>query len=182
MATAARLVEAETRLVDWANANGVDWCILRPTLIYGLGRDSNISEIARMIRRYHFFPLFGKATGLRQPVHADDVAQACVAALECPGASGRSFNLSGGETLPYRSMVERVFTALGYRPRFISVPLALFRLCIPLLRLLPRYRHWSLAMVERMNQDMVFDHGEAKRVLGFSPSEFVLTREDLPRE
>ena len=99
--------------------SGVDWVILRPTLIYGLGQDKNISEIVRLIRRFGFFPLVGQAKGLRQPVHAEDVATACLSALEKTDVVNRAYNLSGGETLSYREMINRVFTALGRRPRLI---------------------------------------------------------------
>jgi nucleoside-diphosphate-sugar epimerase len=178
--TVSQLVAAEKLLAEWAGQKGIEWTILRPTLIYGLGRDSNISEIARLIRRYRFFPLFGAAQGLRQPVYAGDVAQACMAALVNPQTSGRSYNISGGEILPYRAMVARVFTALGSRPRFIQVPKVLFHLVVMVLRLFPRYGHWSAAMAERMNLDMVFDHSEASRDLGFTPKGFDLSARDLP--
>jgi len=49
------------------------------------------------------------------------------------------------------------------------------------MRLLPRYRHWSVAMAERMNSDLVFDHSDAERDFGFSPRPFWLSLEDLPR-
>jgi hypothetical protein len=45
---------------------------------------------------------------------------------------------------------------------------------------MPRYRDWSVAMVERMSEDLVFDNAAAKRDLGFSPSAFRLTATDLP--
>jgi hypothetical protein len=47
--------------------------------------------------------------------------------------------------------------------------------------LLPRYRHWSAAMAERMNRDLVFDHAEATHDLNFSPRPFQLMAEDLPQ-
>lgn len=176
---AKRLADAEELVQSWAAHHGVQYVILRPTLIYGLGQDKNISEMARFIRRFSFFPLFGKAKGLRQPIHAEDVAAACVAALQTPDAANRSYNISGGETLTYRDMVTRIFTALGRRPRLITVPLWSFRLAVSVLRCLPRYRHWSTAMAERMNQDLVFDHIEAARDLGFKPRGFKLAAEDL---
>ena len=179
-AIAHRLAEAETRVREWAESRGVEWVILRPTLIYGLGRDKNIVEIARFIRRFGFFPLFGKANGLRQPVHAEDVAGACFAALRSPCAANRAYNISGGETLAYRDMVTRVFSALDRRPHLLNVPLWAFRLAVAALRCLPRYRKWSTAMAERMNQNLVFDHGEAARDLSFKPRAFVLAAEDLP--
>lgn len=180
-AVARCLVAAEARVREWAQGHGVEWVILRPTLVYGLGQDRNIVEITRFIRRYRFFPLFGKALGLRQPVHAGDVAGACLAALRAPCAANRTYNISGGETLTYRDMVTRLFLTLGRRPRFLNLPLYVFRVAVTLLSCLPRYRHWSTAMAERMGQDMVFDHAEATRDLAFTPKAFVLTTEDLPK-
>jgi nucleoside-diphosphate-sugar epimerase len=179
-AIALRLADAEARVQEWAKNRGVEWVILRPTLIYGWGRDKNIAEIARFIRRFGFFPLFGEANGLRQPIHAADVAGACVAALQTTGAANRAYNISGGETLTYRDMVGRIFTALGLRPRLLTVPLWTFRLALTVLHRLPRYRQWSTAMAERMNRDLVFDHSEAARDLAFEPRFFVLSAEDLP--
>lgn len=180
-AVAARLIESEARVQAWAEQHGIEWVVLRPTLIYGLGRDKNISEIARFIRRFGFFPLLGQAQGLRQPIHAEDVAAACVAALQAPDAVNRAYNISGGETLPYREMVARVFKALGRPVRLMGVPLWAFHWAVAVLRCLPRYRHWSAAMAERMNRDLVFDHSEAVHDLGFKPRGFALTAEDVPR-
>lgn len=180
-AVAAKLIESETRVQAWAEQHGIEYVVLRPTLIYGLGRDKNISEIARFIRRFGFFPLLGRAQGLRQPIHAEDVAAACVAALQAPDAANRAYNISGGETLAYREMVARVFAALGRPVRLVVVPLWAFRLAVAILRSLPRYRHWSAAMAERMNRNLVFDHAEATRDLGFGPRDFALTVEDVQR-
>ena len=180
-AVAAKLIESEARMQAWAEQRGIEWVVLRPTLIYGLGRDKNISEIARFIRRFGFFPLLGQAQGLRQPIHAKDVAAACVAALHSPDAANRAYNISGSETLAYRDMVARVFVALGCKVRLVTVPLWAFLLVLAMLRSLPRYRHWSAGMAERMNRDLVFDHADAARDLGFKPRNFALTAEDVPR-
>jgi nucleoside-diphosphate-sugar epimerase len=180
-AVAQRLAHGEARFREWAEASGVDWTILRPTLIYGRGRDKNIAEIARFIRRFGFFPLLGKGTGLRQPIHADDVAGACLSAMKSPAAVKQAYNISGGETLCYREMVHRVFLAVHRRTRMVSIPLTVLRLALICLHLLPRYRHWSIAMAERMNRDLVFEHSEATRDFGFSPRSFQPTPKDAVR-
>lgn len=179
-ALAARLAAGEDRLRDWAAAHGIEAAILRPTLIYGLGRDRNICAIARLIRSIGFFPLVGGGSGLRQPVHARDVAAACIAALTAPATAGRSYELSGGETITYREMVRRVFVALDRPARFAAVPLAAARAAVRMARLIPVCRHLTAGMIERMTQDLVFDHRAATRDIGFAPGPFCIAPEDLP--
>lgn len=180
-AVATKLIESEASVRAWAERSGIEWVILRPTLIYGLGADKNICEIARFIQRFGFFPLLGQAQGLRQPIHAEDVAAACLAALQAPEASNRAYNISGGETMSYRDMVKRVIAAMGHQGRLVTVPLWAFRVAAAMVRILPRYRHWSAAMAERMNRDLVFEHADAARDLGFKPRGFVLTAKDVPQ-
>ena len=177
---ARRLAEGEQALRAWAEARGVEWVILRPTLIYGRGRDKNLTEIVRFVRRWGFFPLLGKAVGLRQPVHAEDVAAACVSALNLPAAANRTYTISGRETLPYREMVCRVFATVGKVPHLVKIPRWMFQVAVAVVYLVPRYRHWTVEMADRMNRDLVFDHGDAARDLGFSPRSFMLSPEDLP--
>lgn len=176
------LADAERAFIEWADANGVGWTILRPTLIYGDRQDRNVSEIAHFIRRFGFFPVLGAAGGLRQPVHARDVASACRQALDCPASVNKAYNISGGETLSYRGMVERIFQAAGKPARIVAIPAWSFSAAISCARLLPRCRDWSTAMPQRMNQDMTFDHSEAMRDFGFKPRSFHPSATDLPME
>lgn len=177
---AALLAGGEQYLQDWAESAGKQWLVFRPTLVYGLGRDKNIAEMARFIRRFGFFPLFAGGRGLRQPIHASDVAKVCAAAVGNVSVSNRAYDISGADTLTYRNMVVEVFRGLGRRPMLVSVPLWSARLALSLVRLHLRYRHWSVAMLERMGQDLVFDHTPAARDFAFQPKRFVFTPEDVP--
>lgn len=172
IALVERLRNAEEALFQACDRHGIAWTIFRPTLIYGCGLDRNITTIARFVGRFGFFPVVGSARGLRQPVHADDLAASCVASLECPSTYNQTYNLSGGETLSYREMVEDVFLASGKKPRVLNIPLPVFRVLIGGLSLLPRYRFVTSEMADRMNQDMCFDHSDAASDFGYCPREF----------
>lgn len=178
-AVAARLAEGERRLIAWAEPRGIAWTILRPTLIWGHGRDGNVSRIAAIVRRVGVFPVLGAADGLRQPIHADDVAAACLAALAAPAAAGRIYAITGGETLRYRDMVARVFAALGRTPRIVRVPLPLIRTGIALARRLPGGTDLTFGMAERMNRDLVFDASAAANDFGFAARGFAPRAADL---
>jgi nucleoside-diphosphate-sugar epimerase len=167
-----RLADAEQTLEEGCGCLDLCRTVLRPTLIYGSGRDKNVSSIARFVRRFGFFPIAGAGSGLRQPVHADDLAQAVCAVLESDITCGRSYNLSGGETLSYRHMVERIFASVGHSPRVVPLSLGPLRLLLRLLSILPRFRYVKPEMADRMNRDLVYDHEDAVRDFGYAPLEF----------
>jgi nucleoside-diphosphate-sugar epimerase len=161
------LAAAEEKILQWAAESKVEAVILRPTLVYDGVEDGNIAAISRFIRRWGWFPVCGPARGLRQPLRALDLARACAAALESSVRAG-AFNLSGGATISYREMVERIFQWEGRRPRVVEVPGWLLRGILPV----ARFRGISLQVFERMNADLVFDHSAATEAFGFAPRGF----------
>jgi nucleoside-diphosphate-sugar epimerase len=171
-AFAAEQIAAESKVAELCRAADAPWTVFRPTLIYGAGMDRNVTVIARLIRRFGLFPLFGAASGRRQPVHADDLAAACVAALGEPKTFNSAYDLTGGETLTYREMVKRIFAAEGRTPRFLPVPLAAFRVAMWCASRIPRFRDFNAEMARRMNEDLVFESGDAVRDFGFAPRKF----------
>ncbi|NJO15167.1 MAG: NAD-dependent epimerase/dehydratase family protein [Thioploca sp.] len=171
-AIVAQLTKAEQSLINWCQVKQVEWTLFRPTLIYGCGQDKNVSFIAQFIRRFGFFPLLGQGKGLRQPVHADDLAAACIQAALSLTAVNRAYNLSGGQTLSYRAMVEAIFQQLGKKPYIFSIPLPAFKLLVYSMAWLPTFAHLSTAMITRMNQDLCFDHSTAHHDFGYCPRKF----------
>ena len=178
-ALARQLAEGESRLRDWAKQQSVGWTILRPALIYGWGRDQNIMQIVRFIRQFGFFPLTGQATGLRQPVYVEEVASACLAALLSDRTVHQVYNIAGGETLSYHTMVEKIFVEMERMPRLLHLPEWLIHAVVKVARILPRFQHITPGMVDRMNQDLVFDYSTAIRDFNYAPGPFILNKKDL---
>lgn len=176
---AHRTADAEAALDDAGRRCGLAWTVLRPTMTYGCGQDDNVTNIARFARRFRCFPLAGRAAGLRQPVHADDLAAACVAVEDQPVTFGRAYNLSGGETLTYADLVARVFRALGQAPLLLPLPTTILTTVLAGLRRMPRYRGLSPDMIARMQRDLCFDHADACRDFGYAPGRFRLDAEAL---
>ena len=161
--------EQEVRLL--CEDRGAAWTIFRPTLIYDPGLDRNVSAIAAFVRRFGVFPIVRPGTGRRQPIHADDVAQAMAAALSAPGARAAVFDLPGSETLTYREMVRRIFESLGRRPVLLSLPLGPVRMAFHAWRAVTRAQY-SVASLERMNMDLTFDPTPAQKALGITHRPF----------
>lgn len=167
------LTQAEQAVITQCQQRQLAWTIFRPTLIYGCGKDKNVSFIADFIRQWGFFPLVGAGNGLRQPVHADDLAQACIQAYNTEATINKAYNLSGAQTLSYRAMVTEIFHALHQKPRIISIPLWIFKSLVTLIRWHPKYNHLSYEMINRMNQDLCFDHHDSRKDFGYQPRKFL---------
>jgi nucleoside-diphosphate-sugar epimerase len=168
--TIRKLADAERKIAAACEQHNVGWTILRPTLIYAEGRDTNITPLSRLIRRFGFMPLVGGAPGLRQPVHADDLATGAIAAASSPAAVNKVYSLPGGETLAYREMIGRVFDGLRLPRRTISVPAFLWRASFVLAK--PLFPGATVAMGMRMMKDMTFDSTPAIRDFGWKPRNF----------
>ncbi|MHB1951572.1 MAG: NAD-dependent epimerase/dehydratase family protein [Acidiferrobacteraceae bacterium] len=176
---ADRLRQAEADLVNVCDAKGLPYTILRPTLVYGSWRDRNITAIVDFTRRFGFFPITRPGRGLRQPVHADDLAAAAIRCLGTAAARGRAYNLPGGETLTYREMVERVCASARCRLRLVQIPSGIVSALTALT--FPRSRARQLgALMLRMNEDLSFDAGEAARDLDYRPRTFLATEPAAP--
>lgn len=169
---ARRLREAEAALFAAAAERGAAATVLRPTLVYGAGRDRTLSAIAALARRSGWFVLPRSARGLRQPVHVQDLADAALAVLAHPATHGRSYALGGGEVLSYREMVRRVLAALQPPARLLPLPHALFALALAVAHARGRLRGMNRAALQRMGEDLVFDLAPAQRDFGYAPRAF----------
>ncbi|MFT6408405.1 MAG: nucleoside-diphosphate-sugar epimerase [Arenicella sp.] len=166
------LRESEEALMSLCKSNSISLIILRPSLIYGYGRDQNVSHIASFIRRFGFMLLVGKANGLRQPVHADDLAELALNALSAEVSEPRAYNVAGKDAITYRQMVIRIFKGLGRRPFILSIPLWLFRPALIVAAKLSGFSY-TAEMATRMNQDLNYDYSAAAQDFGFSPQGFL---------
>lgn len=169
---ARRLAAAEAALFARSRVHGGEAIVLRPTLVYGAGRDATLTRIAGMARRWSVFPLPSGANGLRQPVHVEDLAATALSALEVRGAGGRGYDLPGGETLAYREMVARVLATLEPPARLLELPPPLFAALAMLLRAGGRLQGFGPEAQARLRQDLVFDVTPAASALGHAPRRF----------
>src|SRR5690348_4475303 len=166
-ALSQRLRDGEAVLARVCDRRGIAWTVLRPTLIYGAARDRSLTPLARRAARWHVFGL-PAGSGLRQPVHAADVATAVLRALD-GAASGRVIPIGGGERLPAEAMFARVRASLPVRTLAVPVPAPLVRMGS---RLVPPLR----GPLTRLGQDLVADNGELERLLDVHPRGFVPDR------
>ncbi|BFI95201.1 MAG: NAD-dependent epimerase/dehydratase family protein [Rhodanobacter sp.] len=169
-AIARLLHDGEQALAAACARHGAPWTVLRPTLVYGAGLDKSLSPIARRAWRTRVFPL-PAGRGMRQPVHADDIALAVLAALDRPASAGHILPIGGGERLPADEMFARVRQTLPHANLPLQLPAWL-------LRAGQRFAPAKLrGPLQRLDADLVADNGELERLLGVAPRAFQPTAE-----
>jgi nucleoside-diphosphate-sugar epimerase len=159
-----RLRDAETTLIATCASRGMPWTLFRPTVIYGAGIDKSITPIVQAAVRRRVFPI-PAGRGQRQPVHADDIAAAVVAALGSPFARGQTFPIGGGERMSAAEMFRRARESAGAP----TLPAPIPRIALELAALVsPGLR----GPVNRLDSDLIADNTELERVLGVHPRPF----------
>lgn len=170
---AGALLRAETRLRTACDAAGAGLTLLRPTLIYGNGRDHSLTPMLALARRCRLLPWPRAATGLRQPVHVEDLASAVLRCLEQPDTAGRNFDLPGGETLSVATMLERSARVLAPEVHLLPTPLWVFGLALKLAARTSGRTGSMRGIVQRLTRDQLFDDGPARRAFGYNPRHFM---------
>ncbi len=177
----ARLRDGEQRLFETAALHDAFVTVLRPTMIYGAGRDRNLMRIVQIARRFGRVVLPRDARGLRQPVHIRDLADAAFRCIDADVSFGKTYALPGGEALTYREMVARVLAAMEPPARLHEVPSPFFNALLALAHAAGIARDFNEAAVARMRSDLVFDAEPARRDFGYAPRGFRPTAAMFPQ-
>jgi nucleoside-diphosphate-sugar epimerase len=165
---AQRLERAEQVVFDYGRRSGNAVTVLRPSLLYGNGLDLSLTPLAQRARRWRLLPWPRGATGLREPVHVEDVARAVLACLPVAACHGRGFDLPGGEVLPFDAMVERSLARQAPGTRLLRLPDAAFALGLRLAGRDAQAQGW----LWRARRDQVTDAGPARAAFGFEARPF----------
>lgn len=113
-------------LVEQALAEvDVPFSIVRPTWIFGGGRDILVNNIAWILRHMPVFVLPGDGRYPVQPVHLDDLARICLdAAL---GNTDEIVDAAGPETLSFEELVRAVNRSIGSSTPILHAPATAMR-------------------------------------------------------
>lgn len=160
------------RMEGVVTASGLDWTIVRPTMIYGSERDKNVHRLLRFLDRSPVFPIFGPGTNLWQPVYHEDCARGVYEALVRPAAVGKAYDLPGAAPLPYATLVETAALALGRNPRLVRLPLEPIRRALLLAETLRLPLPIKSEQVLRLREDKAYPFDDARRDLGYAPRPF----------
>lgn len=103
-----------------ANDGAIATSVIRPGNVYGPGDTTTSYPIFNAIER-GLMGYIGTGDTLTCPVYIDDLLRAIEAALTCPKARGNVFNVTGGEKVTWKELLEYVAKLLGEKPPSIHI-------------------------------------------------------------
>jgi nucleoside-diphosphate-sugar epimerase len=106
----------KARTEEIIRTSGLQWAIVRPTLVFGTG-DILINNIAWLLRRMPVFLVPGDGGYRVQPVAIEDVAEIATWAAE--QSDNVTVDAAGPDTVTYGELVEGIAIAVGRLPRFV---------------------------------------------------------------
>ena len=158
--------EAELLCQDYQK-QGLDVSIIRPRTIVGHGRLGIFQILFDWIKHGYNVPVFGRGDNLYQFVHADDLAEACLAAAARPGAE--TYNIGAADFDTMRNSLQALCDYAGTGSRVRGVPQGptefLMKLAIRL-RLVPLASYHSLMY----GRSLYFDISKAQQDLNWKPA------------
>ncbi|HHV77978.1 MAG TPA: NAD(P)H-binding protein [Syntrophothermus lipocalidus] len=163
--------EEYRRLEKIIEGSGLDYTIIRPTMIYGNQRDKNIHKLVRIVDKYPVIPVVGDGRALMQPIYARDLAKAIAQAYLRPVAIGKAYNVAGKNPIRYIEMLKLIADTLKKKRIFLHVPYGVALLA----GFIGGKLNNSLIDVEkvkRLREDKTFDYSDAVKDLDFDPIPF----------
>jgi nucleoside-diphosphate-sugar epimerase len=164
--------KAKIESEEWIKSSGLDYTILRPSMIYGGVGDNNFSKMLSFIERWGFFLTFGSGFNKIQPVYVTDVAKAILDVLDRHATYGRSYEISGARALRFADMLETVRSKTGHHFKILRLPIALSEAVLCLVNKIVKHPILNTDQVSRMRYDKVYDHSEAKKDFAYDPISF----------
>jgi len=172
--------ETKLRAEEYLENSGLDYTILRPSVIFGDPRGN--MEIATQLFRdmirlpvpaagFHSGLNPAKGPVLMSPVHVRDVADAFVRSLDDESTIGRCYELGGPEVLSWIEMLRRTAAAVDKQKIILPMPIGFMKVGAALFDWLPFFpvTRDQLTMLAQGN---VAEPVELKALIGRNPVGF----------
>jgi uncharacterized protein YbjT (DUF2867 family) len=163
------LLHTKWRAEEEVRNSGIDFVILRPSVIFGRG-DGFVSVLAGMIKKTPLVPIIGPGKTRFQPISVEDVA-ACVAQLvEEEIITNQTVPLGGPEYLTYEDIVDLIIERLKLRRRKAHIPLPLMHSVVWTGERLGLRLPVTSAQLAMLTRDNIAALDAVEKVFGFKPA------------
>ena len=118
---------AELALQEICRANSMDYVIIRPVLVYGIGVKANFSALISAVKRGIPLPI-ATVKNVRSMIGINNLVDLIIATCINQKAANQTFLASDGIDTSTPALVRFIATSLNRRPRIFPFPISILRL------------------------------------------------------
>jgi NADH dehydrogenase len=145
----------KARTEDIVRESGLQWAVVRPTLIFGRG-DILINNIAWLLRTMPFFVIPSHGKYRVQPVAGEDVAE--IATWAAAQLENVVVDAAGPEIISYADLVGSIAVAVRRHPRILFMPPSLTLLAGDIVGMLMRDVMLTRQELEGLMEERLVSH------------------------
>jgi uncharacterized protein YbjT (DUF2867 family) len=162
------LLYTKWRAEEEVRNSGIDFIILRPSVMFGRG-DGFVRVLAGIIKRMPLVPIIGSGKAKFQLISVEDVAACVMRSLEDERTTNQSIPLGGPEYLTYEEIVDLIIEKLKLRRPKVRLPVPLMQSILWMGEKLGLNLPLTSAQLAMVTRDNVTDFDIVERVFGFKP-------------
>jgi NADH dehydrogenase len=147
----------------------VHFTLVRPTLVYDRDGGLEFKLYADFVKRFPVVPLVAGGRARKRPVHVDDLLAGLLAMAGNPVTFGKTYNLSGGETVTLRELAMLMLERQGLRKAMLPIPASLAAIAARAWGMIHRQPLLMEHTLAGLLQDADLDPSLAMQDLGYQP-------------
>lgn len=109
--------------------SALNYCILRPTLMFGWFDRKHLGWLSRFMDKVPFFPIPGQGKYMRQPLYEKDFCNIIISAME-KQPQNKIYNITGRDKIDYIDIIKTIKNVKKSRTPIIKIPYKLFYILI----------------------------------------------------
>jgi len=144
--------------------SGINYTILRPSIIYGKGSTS-FNFMINYIKKLPFVPIIGSGKYKIYPVHIEDVVWAIEKSIY--NGNNKEYDLPGADSIYFIGLINELKRQLNIKKPNIKIPVFF---CKIISLILPKIL--SKENIKNLTQNSLADIENSKEDLGYNPRKF----------
>lgn len=167
----ASKLEGERILTEKLRGSSVEWCIIRPPLVYGPGNPGNMARLTKLVQLGVPLP-FGSIRNRRSLIFVENLVDLLMLCIDHPAAARQVFLVSDGEDVSTPELARAIGNALHKPIRLFPLPRSVALLSTYLGRPLGKILKlpaFETEDVSKLWDSFAVDISKARTILGWKP-------------
>jgi NADH dehydrogenase len=147
---------------DEIKGSGLDYMILRPSLVYK-DRTGSIGKIITYVEKLPFVPIFGNGKAKEQPIHIDELIELTIAMVK-NFKPGLTLYAAGKDSMSFQELVQTIGKSMNRKTRLLRVPAKPVRWLLKIFEKAGIHPGISSEQVAHMSEDLTADMSETLKL------------------